>query len=184
MPPVSEPAPAPTPRRKYQPRNTEVVPRKKLSVRRLTVLSVEAPAQFYWRPKTREDCDRVPRPCPYVGCKHHLFLDVRSNGNIRLNFPDSEPEDLAESCSLDVADEGSHSLDMTMGYLNVTRERVRQIERVGMWRMLEDETLFDIAMEMEDGVELTNEEKRKEFDLDSWLYDEDGVDIEEGDDDG
>lgn len=162
MQPVSDSAPAPAPRRKYQPRNTEVVPRKRLSARRLTVLSVDAPQTFYWRPGTRADCENVPRPCPYVSCRHHLYLDVRDNGNIRLNFPDIEPQDMTESCSLDVADRGAHSLDSTMGYLNVTRERVRQIERVGMAAMLEDKTVRTHAIELDDGVRAVGEDDDEE----------------------
>jgi len=137
------------------------VPRKKLSARRLTVLASERDAQqvFYWRPKTREECSNVPRPCPYVGCKHHLYLDVRQNGNIRLNFPDIEPGDMEESCSLDVADQGAHSLDATMGYLNVTRERVRQIERVGMGDMLDDPRVLAHALELDDGEDGTEDEE-------------------------
>lgn len=28
------------------------------------------------RPRTRGDCLTMPRPCPWVGCRHHLLLDV------------------------------------------------------------------------------------------------------------
>jgi hypothetical protein len=57
------------------------------------------------RPKTRADCARVPRPCPYVSCRHNLFLDVEKK-NITLNF--EEPEDMHPlgSCALDVAEQG------------------------------------------------------------------------------
>ncbi|HUB07073.1 MAG TPA: DNA-binding protein, partial [Myxococcales bacterium] len=31
------------------------------------------------RPKTRADCVNGPRPCLFVSCKHHLYLDVNPN---------------------------------------------------------------------------------------------------------
>lgn len=80
------------------------------------------------RPKTRGDCAGVERPCPYVACKWNLFLDVTENGNVKLNFPDIEPGEMGASCALDVADEGGATLERTGEVLNITRERVRQID--------------------------------------------------------
>ena len=79
------------------------------------------------RPRTRAECP-VERPCPWVGCRYHLFLDVTSNGSIKLNFPDLEPWELLNSCALDLADEGMHTLDEIGQVMNITRERVRQIQ--------------------------------------------------------
>lgn len=104
----------------------EVRPRATIQVRRLPVVE-EAPRD-YWRPSTRADCKDGVRPCPFVSCRHHLFLDVKPNGNIRLNFPHLEPSQLLDSCSLDVSDEGSHSLMRVGDALGVTREMVRQME--------------------------------------------------------
>ena len=87
----------------------------------------------YWRPATRGDCFRVPRPCPYVGCCYHLYLDVSPRtGSIKLNFPDLEPGELppACSCALDVAERGAHTLEQVGDLLNVTRERARQLELI------------------------------------------------------
>jgi hypothetical protein len=28
------------------------------------------------RPKSRADCQQMERPCPFVSCEHHLYLDV------------------------------------------------------------------------------------------------------------
>ncbi len=86
------------------------------------------------RPKTRGDCVNGERPCPFISRKHHLYLDAGAYGqrrNIVLNFPDVSPEDLGdlpETCSLDVADRGGSSLEQVGACLNMTRERVRQIE--------------------------------------------------------
>ena len=80
------------------------------------------------RPRTRADCVNVPRPCPYVGCPFNLYLDVNERtGSIKLNFPDLEPDEMRESCVLDVALRGELTLDEVAGYMNMTRERVRQV---------------------------------------------------------
>ncbi len=81
------------------------------------------------RPKTRAECANGPRPCPFVLCKHHLFLDVNpETGSITFNFPDVEPDELIESCALDVAERGGVVLEDVGNLLNLTRERARQIE--------------------------------------------------------
>ena len=85
------------------------------------------------RPLTRGECPEGP--CPWVSCKHHLYLDVSPDtGAIKINHPDKEPLDLAETCSLDVADPDrvgagdGVTLEEVGVLLNVTRERVRQVE--------------------------------------------------------
>jgi hypothetical protein len=88
------------------------------------------------RPRQRQDCAEGPRPCPYVACKHHLYLDVSpATGTIKLNFPELEVWELAESCALDVADSGAQELDHASHLLNVTRERIRQIEIVALEKL-------------------------------------------------
>jgi hypothetical protein len=81
------------------------------------------------RPIRRGDCGDGLRPCPFVSCRFHLYLDVSpGTGSIKLNFPDLEVWELEESCVLDVADRGGKTLEQVGDYMNVTRERVRQIE--------------------------------------------------------
>jgi hypothetical protein len=84
------------------------------------------------RPRTRGDCLAMPRPCPFVSCAYHLYLDVNEDGAIKLNFPHLDPEHLTESCALDVADRGGVVLEEVGALLDITRERVRQIELSGM----------------------------------------------------
>lgn len=80
-------------------------------------------------PATRAECVDGPRPCPRVSCRHHLYLDVDPHsGSIKRNFPDIGVEDMIESCSLDVADRGALTLEGVAPLLNLTRERIRQIE--------------------------------------------------------
>lgn len=82
-------------------------------------------------PATRGGCAGGARPCPFVSCQHHLYLDVNRSGTLNLNFPTVDPEDmeqLEETCALDVADRGGATLDEVGQVLGVSRERVRQIE--------------------------------------------------------
>jgi hypothetical protein len=85
-------------------------------------------AYDYTAPKTREECQHGPRPCPFVSCKYHLYLDVNATGAIVLNFPDLEPGEMEHSCALDEADVGGMTLEFIGQRLNITRERIRQIE--------------------------------------------------------
>ena len=92
----------------------------------------------YDRPKSRAECVNGPRPCLFVACKHHLYLDVNpETGSIKVNFPDKEPWDLGETCALDVAERGGVTLEEVGELLNLTRERVRQVEVEGL-RKLKD----------------------------------------------
>lgn len=81
-------------------------------------------------PSCRGECQSGPRPCPLVGCLYNNYLDVREGGTIRLTYPDRLPEDVPkkESCALDVAESGPHTLDEVASILGLTRERIRQIE--------------------------------------------------------
>lgn len=80
------------------------------------------------RPITRADCIDGIRPCPYVGCRHHLGLDVRESGSIAYSGAE-------ETCSLDVADEGGLPLLEVGRIIGVTKERIRQIEREALWKL-------------------------------------------------
>ena len=90
----------------------------------------------YQRPLVREDCRNKERPCLYVSCVHHLYLDVTPKGSIVFNYPDKEPWELEETCSLDLAEkEDGLTLEEIGDYLNLTRERVRQVERCALLKL-------------------------------------------------
>jgi len=95
------------------------------------------------RPRSRADCASGPRPCMFISCKHHLYLDVNpATGSIKLNFPDKEIWELEETCALDVADRGGITLEEVGAIMNLTRERIRQVETRGLLKlraMAEDE---------------------------------------------
>lgn len=89
------------------------------------------------RPRTWGECQSqgwgTARPCPFVSCKHHLYLDVSAEtGSIKLNFPDLEPDELAETCALAVAEKHPDglTLETTGELMAITRERARQYETV------------------------------------------------------
>jgi len=85
------------------------------------------------RPRTRQECQQMPRPCPFVSCRHHLYLDVSPRtGSIKINFPDLEVDELTQSCALDVAESGPLGAEELGEVMNLTRERVRQIEQHGL----------------------------------------------------
>ena len=93
------------------------------------------------RPRTRADCKDGPRPCAWISCRYNLFLDVKPNGNIRLNFPGVVTEvdgfdRMPASCVLDVADEGGGTLEAVGDALGITREMVRQMELVIQAKLL------------------------------------------------
>lgn len=94
------------------------------------------PEKVHAPPKTRGECVNGIRPCPYVRCRYHLWADVNDAGGLRVNFPDVEPWDLRWSCALDVVDAAAGPLTLeTVGrLLNITRERVRQIENSALMR--------------------------------------------------
>jgi hypothetical protein len=88
------------------------------------------------RPRSRAECANGPRPCPFISCKHHLYLDVNpATGSIKLNFPDKELWQLGETCALDVADRGGITLEEVGSIMNLTRERIRQVETRGLLKL-------------------------------------------------
>jgi|SRR5450755_2034253 Sigma-70, region 4 len=90
------------------------------------------------RPRKRAECINGPRPCLFVSCKHNLYLDVNpETGSIKLNFPDKEIWELEHTCALDVAEKGGITLEEVGAIMNLTRERIRQVETRGLAKLRE-----------------------------------------------
>lgn len=105
-------------------------PLSRAEIRAGLILSAEPPID---RPRSRSDCIDGPRPCPWVGCRHHLYLDVvPQTGSIKLPFGLRDVSDIPETCSLDVAARGPLKLAEVGRVMNVTRERIRQLECRGL----------------------------------------------------
>lgn len=126
---------------------------KTLAVRGLTREKIEEAQVIFqafeqFRPRSRGECRNAARPCPWVSCKYHLYLDiVPQSGSIKMNFPDLEVWEMTETCALDVADRGGITLEDVGILLNLTRERIRQVERSGIVKLRtmlgdEEEALF------------------------------------------
>ena len=93
----------------------------------------------YRRPQRRADCASGPRPCPFVSCTHHLYLDVNPNtGSIKINLPDVEVWDMPHTCALDVAERGGITLEEVGSIMNLTRERIRQVEVNGLEKLQQE----------------------------------------------
>ncbi|MDH3625278.1 MAG: DNA-binding protein [Myxococcales bacterium] len=112
-----------------------------ISIRRLSKAELNRgrelyPETDYWKPRSRSECKDMERPCPFVSCKYHLYIDVHPvRGSIKLNFPDLEIWEMTETCALDVADRGGITLEEVGEIMNLTRERVRQVETAGLARL-------------------------------------------------
>lgn len=127
-------------------RSRDVRPRtiavKRLTKEQLRIGRLLYPDTNHWRPSTRGECSEFCRPCLYVGCVHNLYLDVGPiSGSIKLNFPDIEPEDMDPECScvLDIAERGGLTLLEIGLAMNITRERIRQIEMRSLRKLREDQ---------------------------------------------
>lgn len=143
-------------------RRRGIPPKKTIAVRRITqadlaagraelvALGADGP---YERPKTRADCARVPRPCPYVACKYNLYLDVTDTGSIIKNFPHLEPDQMPadQSCALDLAERGPMTLEDIATVTNLTRERIRQVELKAVNRKARPAAM-ELGLEPEDAA--------------------------------
>jgi hypothetical protein len=128
------------------------------SIRRTSKLALARGAILYpptdhHRPQTRRDCEDMERPCPFVSCRYHLALDVDpARGSVKRNFPHLDVHEMAETCVLDLAERGGMTLEEIALAMNLTRERVRQIEDGVLRGMREDAQLAAHAQEL-DGAE-------------------------------
>jgi hypothetical protein len=149
--PVPERAPE-GPTTREQRRSRRKGPRARtISVKRMTkrelelgrLLFPEQPGVDYERPKTRGDCARLRGtdergnllPCGFVSCRHHLLLDVSPDtGAIKINHVLGLDDifTMKDTCSLDVAERGPHTLEQVGEQMSWTRERQRQVELLTM----------------------------------------------------
>jgi hypothetical protein len=156
-----------------------------ISVKRMTKREIEIgrmlyPESDYWKPKTRNECVDGPRPCPFVSCQHHLYLDVSARtGAIKLNFPDLEVWEMNETCALDVADRGGTTLEDVGAIMNLTRERIRQVEVKALAKL---EALKDM-MALRDYIDEGPVGKRRLPVLANVVDDDEDEDLDLDDDD-
>lgn len=131
--PVAAPAPAPRNREKRSRTENRITKRSLQIYKEPEDEDVDLEAM---RPKTRADCIDGERPCPFVGCKHNLFLDITRTGSITFNFGSKDISEVtADTCALDVAARGNATLDDVGKVYGLTRERIRQIEGKALVRL-------------------------------------------------
>jgi hypothetical protein len=195
---VAEPAPTegalalqteqspPVTREQRRSRRKRAIRAKTISVKRMTKRELELGRMLYpevddiERPRMRSECGDAPRPCPFVSCKHHLYLDVSARtGAIKLNFPDLEVWEMNETCALDVADRGGTTLEEVGAIMNLTRERIRQVEVKGLAKLA---ALRDMTA-LRDYVDGGPMGKRRLPVLDAQRDEEDDESVDADDDD-
>ena len=84
----------------------------------------------------------MPRPCPFVSCRYHLYLDINRRGKIKINKIVREIEEIdvalramPDTCAIDVANQNPDgtTLEEIGARFGLTRERIRQIEVIALW---------------------------------------------------
>jgi hypothetical protein len=126
--------------RRKRPVRARTIPIKKMTREQMRIGRLLYPETDFDRPQSRLDCVNNERPCPHVSCKYHLYLDVNpETGSIKLNFPDIEVWEMTETCALDVAVRGGITLEEVGEIMNLTRERIRQLEMSGLTKIQEIE---------------------------------------------
>ena len=130
-------------------KQTLVIPVKRLTKKVMERGEKEFPPSInkeHPRPRTYGECDEydfgsgpvrlgVDISCPFVSCVYHLYLNVDpNNGTLQINFPELDVDQIPATCALRISekggigDMGAQTLEEVGGYMNLTRERVRQME--------------------------------------------------------
>lgn len=93
-------------------------------------------------------CRASPRPCPWASCQYHLLADVTEGGALKVTgrrktlplresrrsvieeFIDDAVDTLElmdETCALDVADRGAHSIEQIADIMGLSNQRISQM---------------------------------------------------------
>ena len=87
-------------------------------------------------PRTRSECP-VERPCPWVGCRYHLLLEIDSRGRVQQNRPFDEYDAdsiaralhrMGDTCALDVTIQGELTQEEVGCIIGIDDSQVARIE--------------------------------------------------------
>ena len=98
-------------------------------------------------PVTRADCANVPRPCPWVGCRHNMFFEISRSGSLVFLHGVTDPLDVPpdKSCCLDmIAAHGQLTLAQIGDAWHITRERIRQLAVMGLRKIKRDKEFREV----------------------------------------
>lgn len=120
--------------------NVQRLPKTTLALGAAEYPRSEHPRAGHGKPATVGECRDLglgtALRCPYVSCRYHLALGVdEGNGSLRYSQPDGDPSLMLDTCALAVADRGGLTLDEVGERINLTRERVRQVETDALARL-------------------------------------------------
>jgi hypothetical protein len=120
--------------------------RAPVDIRTIALVLVEDYPDDAVRPRTRADCAGGERPCPWISCRHNLYLDVH-HGTVKLAHPDLEPHEMPadRSCALDVAECGPSTFEHVGTALNMTRAGADQVAFRAAAKLNEHADLADFA---------------------------------------
>ncbi len=118
------------------------------------------------RPRTWGECQEralgtASRPCGYLRCKHNLLVDVDGRtGSYKVTWPhltagaygDEYGAYPQHTCALRVAEQGGMTLEEIGSVMNLTRERVRQIETKALLRLRDLSELVRVVDDELDGA--------------------------------
>ena len=95
------------------------------------------------RPRTRAECEQVPRPCPYVSCRWNLYLDVDEAGRVIIHDGETPIDERSYSCALDVIEDHPDGVELTelAAITCMSREHLARIEEHGRARICGDDVL-------------------------------------------
>lgn len=161
----------------------------KASIKTVVRNLIDSKERGFTKPKFREDCKDVVRPCPYITCRYNLFLDVEDNGAIRFNQRTKDPtavksislsgKEVYPSCTLDMVEmmpNGISNDDIGRILGGISRETVRLLAKkilLSLRTSLDDigynskelavSTNEDIIEALGDYLEESNEKPKQEI---------------------
>lgn len=105
---------------------------------------MSSPGKGRLLPVLRGDCPTY-RPCRYYTCRHHLLSNYKSNDFSTFGLDgDYVPEPGRETCSLDVADDGSHTLDEIAVKIGMSVSQTRTILQTALEKLSKYDFLKDL----------------------------------------